>query len=172
MYPRSLFPAAITVALLLHLGATSAEAQPRIRSFGFGASFGDPLAITLKGAIGGSNAWDAAIGRSWFARLRIHGDYLWNVNVFNSNKAGMYFGLGGIIGFGRGSGFFGTGRGNEWYYRGDDDGTALGARVVAGANFMPFTAPVELFIDVAPVIGLTPSTGINTEFAIGVRYYP
>ena len=172
MHIRSLCSATLIVATLLLAGPAPAAAQPRIRSFGFGASFGDPFGITLKGSAGGSNAWDAALGRSWFGNLRIHVDYLWNVNVFNSSKAGMYFGVGGIVGFGRGNGVFIKGKGNEWYYYEDKDATAVGARVVAGVNFMPFTAPVELFLDVAPVIGLAPSTGVGTELAFGVRYYP
>ncbi len=163
---------AALAAVILPLFPSSMTAQPKIPSFGFGASFGDPLAITLKGSAGGSNAWDAAIGRSWFAGTRIHGDYLWAANAFSSSKAGMYFGVGGIIGFGRGTGIIVKGKGGEWYYYEDEDATAFGVRVVGGLNFMPFTAPVELFVEVAPVYGLIPTNGFGTELSFGFRYYP
>jgi len=163
--------AAALAAIITLLPATM-TAQPKIPGFGFGASFGDPLAITFKGSAGRSNAWDAAIGRSWFAGTRIHADYLWSANAFSSSKAGMYFGVGGILGFGRGTGIIVKGKGGEWYYYEDENTTAFGARVVGGLNFMPFTAPVELFVEVAPVFGLVPNTGFGTELSFGFRYYP
>lgn len=153
-------------------GVAATTAQPAIGDFGFGLILGEPTGLTLKGSIGRSNAWDLALGSSWFGRLRIHGDYLWNVNAFNSRKAGLYFGLGGALGFGRGKGVVIKGERGKWYYYDDEDAFALGVRGVAGVNGMPFSAPVELFLEVAPVIGLTPATGLGTDIAIGIRYYP
>lgn len=162
----------LTAIAVLVLPLLAAQAQPKIGSLGFGLILGEPSGLTLKGSLGGGNAWDAALGASWFGRLRIHGDYLWSANVFNSSKAGMYFGVGGAIGFGRGGGVLYRGRGGEWYYRNDDEGVALGARGVVGLNFMPFNAPVEFFMELAPIIGLIPTTGLGWDGAAGVRYYP
>lgn len=134
--------------------------------------FGEPTGLTLKGALGGNHYWDAGLGASWFGRIRIHGDYLWAANVFNSSKAGMYFGLGGAIGFGRGGGVLYRGRGGEWYYYANENAVAIGARVSAGVNFMPFTAPVEMYAELAPIIGLIPTTGLGWDSSIGIRYYP
>lgn len=168
-----------TLRLALLLGAliaaplsTQLQAQPEIGSFGFGLILGEPTGLTLKGDAGGSNAWDLAVGSSWFGRLRIHGDYLWNVNAFSSRKAGLYFGLGAALGIGRGKGIFIKGEQGKWYYYDDEDAFALGVRGVAGINGMPFNAPVELFLEVAPLIGVTPVTGLGTDVALGIRYYP
>lgn len=168
-----------TLRLALVLGALIAVplsrqlcAQPEIGSFGFGLILGEPTGLTLKGDAGGSNAWDLAVGSSWFGSLRIHGDYLWNVNAFSSRKAGLYFGLGAALGFGRGKGIFIKGERGSWYYYDDEDAFALGVRGVAGINGMPFNAPVELFLEVAPLVGLTPVTGLGTDVALGIRYYP
>lgn len=162
----------LTTVAALMLPLLMAQAQPKIGSLGFGLILGEPTGLTLKGSLGGDNSWDAGLGASWFGRLRIHGDYLWSANVFNSSKAGMYFGVGGAIGFGRGGGVLYRGRGGEWYYRNDDEGVALGARGVVGLNFMPFSSPVELFMELAPIIGLIPNTGVGWDGAAGIRYYP
>ncbi|MEO5929267.1 MAG: hypothetical protein ABIR47_04995 [Candidatus Kapaibacterium sp.] len=168
---RTLLFTLATVSILLPASFTASVAQPRIKSFGFGIMLGDPLAITLKGSLGGSNSWDAAIGSSWFGSPRVHADYLWAANVFNSQKAGMYFGLGGALGFGPGRAIIYRSDRENWYYR-EGSGVALGARVVGGMNFIPFSAPVEFFVEVAPIIGLVPAFGVGTDLALGVRYYP
>ncbi len=145
---------------------TLLEAQPDIGDFGFGIILGEPTGLTIKGDLGGSNAWDAAIGSGSFGSLRIHGDYLWNINAFKSREVGLYIGLGGVLGLGRGKGIF---------FKKDErkgEETVFGVRGVFGLNAMPFSAPVELFVEVAPVIGLVGGTGVGTDVAIGVRYYP
>ena len=167
---RSCFlPLALVAILLSPLAAT---AQPSTGSFGFGLILGEPTGISLKGSLSRSNAWDAAIGSSWFGSLHIQADYLWGINAFSSSKVGMYFGLGGVLGFGRGKGVVFKGEQGKWYYYEDENATAIGARVVAGVNAMPFSAPLEVFLEVAPLIGLVPSFGVGTQVGLGLRYYP
>lgn len=162
----------IAVLIAFVVGTTTLHAQPKIGDIGFGLMLGEPTGITLKGGLSGNNAWDATIGTSWFGNLTIQADYLWNANVFNSNKAGLYFGLGGVIGIGRGNGIYIKGEKGKWYYYEDESATALGVRGVAGFNTIPFSSPVEFFIELDPVIGLTPATGFSFMGAVGVRYYP
>lgn len=142
------------------------EAQPDVGSFGFGIILGEPTGLTVKGDLGGNNAWDAAIGSGSFGSLRIHADYLWSINAFRSREVGLFIGLGGVLGLGRGKGVI--------FKKSERKGeeTAFGVRGVFGLNAMPFSAPVELFVEVAPVIGLVGGTGVSTDLAIGVRYYP
>ena len=157
----------IPLLLLLALAAPeTSEAQPSIGSVGFGIILGEPTGLTLKGDLGGDNAWDAAIGSGWFGSLRIHGDYLWNIDAFNSREVGLYLGVGGVIGFGRGNGLVFKKE------KRDKEETALGLRGVFGLNAMPFSAPVELFVEVAPIIGIVGASGVSTDVAVGVRYYP
>jgi len=146
----------------------STSAQPQPKGFGFGLILGEPTGLTLKGDLGGNNSWDAGIGSSWYGRISIHADYLWAANVFNSRKAGLYFGLGGVVGIGRGNSF--VYKGAKWYV--DDDQTRIAVRGSVGVNFMPFTAPVEIFGEIAPLISLTPVSGLGWYTAIGIRYYP
>ena len=156
----------LLLPLLINLSPSTASAQPDIGSFGFGLILGDPTGLTAKGSLGGSNAWDLAIGTGYLGNLRIHGDYLWNINAFSSNEVGLYLGLGAVLGSGKGRGFIVGGKEVE------DEGFRLGIRGVAGVNAMPFSAPVELFLEVAPIIALIPRTGTGTDLAIGIRYYP
>ncbi|MCB0714342.1 MAG: hypothetical protein KDD67_18595 [Ignavibacteriae bacterium] len=162
----------IISSIILFCAVTQVYSQPQIGDFGFGLILGEPTGLTLKGSAGRENAWDLALGSSWFGSLRIHGDYLWNVNAFSSRKAGLYFGLGAALGFGRGKGVVFKGKKGEWYYYEDEEAMAFGIRGVAGVNGMPFKAPVELFLEVAPLIGITPATGVGTDLAVGIRYYP
>lgn len=156
----------LLLSLLIILAPSPAPAQPNIGSFGFGLILGDPTGLTAKGDLGGSNAWDLAIGTGYLGNLRIHGDYLWNINAFSSSEVGLYLGLGAVLGSGKGRGFIVRGKEVE------DDGFRLGLRGVAGINAMPFSAPVEFFLEVAPIIALIPTTGTGTDLAIGIRYYP
>ncbi len=156
----------LLLPLLVTLSPSPASAQPDIGSFGFGLILGDPTGLTAKGSIGGGNAWDLGVGTGYLGSFRVHGDYLWNINAFSSSEVGLYLGLGAVIGSGNGRGFIVRGKEVD-----DDDGFRLGLRGVAGINAMPFSAPVELFLEVAPIIAISPS-GTGTDVAIGIRYYP
>jgi len=163
---------AFLMGLALLIPGLAAVAQPRIPGVGFGLILGEPTGITLKGTVGGTNAWDGAIGTSWFGNLTIQGDYLWAADVFSSSKVGLYFGLGGVVGIGQGKGVVVKEKKGEWYYREENSSSAFGVRGVAGINAMPFHSPVEFFFELAPVVGLTPTTGVGWQGAIGLRYYP
>lgn len=159
---------ALLTALLIAADARTGSAQPDIGGIGFGIMAPEPVAFTIKGGMGQGNAWDAAIGTSKFGNIRIHAEYLWNINAFSSREVGLYLGIGGIIGFGRGKGVVFRGSGGDV----DDDATSLGIRGVFGLNALPFSAPVELFVEIAPILRLAPDSYFLTEAAVGIRYYP
>lgn len=166
----SLFLVTLVVALL---ASPAASAQPNPGSFGFGLILGEPTGVSLKGALSGSNSWDAAIGKSWFGGLHIHADYLWDINAFRSSAVGLYFGVGGVLGFGGGNGIFLDGNDKVGAGRSDEGGgVAIGGRVVGGINAVPFSAPLEFFLELAPIIGLVPNVGVGTGFSLGIRFYP
>ena len=159
---------ALLTTLFIIAGASPGAAQPSIGGIGFGIMVPEPVAFTIKGGMGSGNAWDAAIGTSKFGNIRIHAEYLWNINAFSSREVGLYLGAGGIIGFGRGKGVVFKGNGGEV----EEDATSIGIRGVFGLNAFPFTAPVELFVEIAPIFRLAPDSYFLTEAAVGVRYYP
>lgn len=156
----------VLIPLCTLLLSVPAAAQPQVGSFGFGIIIPDPAGLTAKGSIGRSNAWDFAIGTGYLGSLRLHGDYLWNINAFSSSEVGLYLGLGGVIGSGKGNGIIVKKKAE------DDESFRLGLRGVVGISAMPFNPPLELFFEVAPIVRLIPSGGTGTDIALGIRYYP
>jgi hypothetical protein len=41
-----------------------------------------------------------------------------------------------------------------------------------GLNVIPRRTPLEFFLEVGPLIGITPAFGVAVDWAIGVRFYP
>lgn len=165
------FLRSLIIIIVVFAATITISAQPKINGLGIGLILGEPSGITFKGSLRDGNAWVLSVGSSWFGALTIQADYLWSANVFNSSNAGLYFGLGGVVGIGRGKGIIVKNQEGKWYYYDQENTTAIGLRGVAGFNTTPFTAPIELFIEFDPIVGLIPSTGIGFMGAIGVRYY-
>ncbi len=158
-------------------GQSASYAQgPMGRNFGFGLIIGDPLGATIKYWTAPNQAFDAYIGGSYFGAPRIGGDYIWHFDAFNSSVVKMYAGPGLALGFGRGYyyGFYnGNGKnGKDYFYYRDAGTTAVAARVIIGVNIIPRRSPVEIFLELGPLIGLSPSFGTALDVAAGIRFYP
>jgi len=162
-------------ALLLALVAlnTDASAEPDFEyqesgvadhtpmGLGLGAVIGAPTGFTGawragRSAIDGAVAWDIPN-----SLLHLHGDYLFTVYTLNDPllpevEFPFYMGVGARI------------------LLGADQKSILGVRIPLGASVVPkeLSLPLEAFLEVAPVIGLYPSTGVNLDALIGVRVYP
>jgi hypothetical protein len=143
---------------------------PRGNNFGFGLILGDPTGGTIKYWFSRENALVASLGNSYFGALRINVDYLWHFDAFNSQVVKMYAGIGGVLGIGEG---------NHWYYKhGKDDfwyrkdGTGLGVRATIGLNIIPRNAPIEIFVEAGPLIGIAPAFGSTIDASVGIRFYP
>ena len=165
-----------TVFVLLLAGTLPALAQgPKGRSFGFGLQLGDPTAVTFRFWQSRENSWDAAIGTSHLGEPHIHADYLWHFNdVFNSRVVTLYAGVGGVIGFGE--------RGHYVWYRGDkhydkwwwdeDNRMLFGVKGVFGLNIIPRNSAVDIFLELDPVLGISPAFGFDIMPSVGIRFYP
>jgi hypothetical protein len=161
----------------LVFSAPALHAQgPKGKSFGFGLSLGDPTAVSFRIWTSRENSWEAAIGRSHFGSPHIQGGYLWHMNdVFNSRVVCLYVGAGAAIGFGgpEGDWWFhhGHGHDDEWYWDGDHE-MALAARGIFGLNVIPKNTPIDIFLELDPIIGLVPGFGFDIMPAVGIRFYP
>ena len=105
-----------------------------------------------------SNAIDGAI--AWSLEddndLHIHGDYLYhNYTLIDVEKGELpvYFGIGGRIRL----------REN------DDD--KVGIRFPIGLDYIFDGAPFDIFLELVPIMDLTPDTDFDMNGAIGFRYY-
>jgi len=124
--------------------------------FGLGIIVGEPTGLSGKYFLNANNAIDAAVAWSFKkeAALHIHADYLYHDNSFFNVRTGklpVYFGFGGRIKL--------------------QDKSRFGVRVPVGIAYQFPKAPVDLFVEIVPLLDLIPDTQFDFNGAIGVRYY-
>ena len=145
--------------------------SPQGKNFGFGIMVGDPTGLTVKFWTQRTNALVIDVGSSYFGSPRIGVDYLWHFDAFRTNIAKLYAGVGGALGIGEGRGLYYTNDNGRFFFR-SDNGLGLGARGVLGVNIVPQTTPLEFFLEVGVLVGLTPSFGSAVDAGLGIRFYP
>jgi len=153
--------------LLAGTESVNAQYQPEGKKFGFGIILGDPTGGTAKLWLNRENALAFHLGASYFGSPRIGVDYLWHFDVFETNVVNLYAGPGGVIGFGKGDGFWYRGR----FVRTSSE-VGLGGRGIFGINVVPRRTPLEIFVELGVLIGFVPDFGSAADAAIGIRFYP
>ena len=143
---------------------------PRGKKFGFGINLGEPLGLTAKFWVSGQNAITGYIGGSYFGNPRIGADYTWHFDAFNSDVVKLYAGPGVHIGLGSGHTVIYEYNRDRFYYR--TSGIGLAVRGIFGVDIIPRRTPLEFYLEMGPLIGLTPSFGSVFEGAVGFRFYP
>lgn len=169
----------VSFVLLLIAGLSlPAMAQgPKGKSFGVGFSVGEPTAVSFRFWTSRENSWDAAIGTSYLGNPHVHGDYLWHFNdAFNSRIVSLYAGIGVALGFGNNrDGWVLIHRNKDkdyWYYHDDDDGLVVAAKGTFGLNIIPRNTPLDIFLELNPIIGISPGFGFDIMPSLGIRFYP
>jgi len=136
----------------------SAHAQDK--GLGAGVIIGDPTGIGIKVWTNSSNALQFAV--AWQARdqflgtrVRFGGEYLWHsFDAIRSNQRfPVYYGIGG-----------------ELLSGGSVDPT-VGIDGVLGIDWLSSETPFDVFMQISPLLMLTPSTNIELEAGIGMRYF-
>ncbi len=168
---RVFWVAAALISMIITSRPASAQG-PLGRDFGFGIIVGEPLGGTVKFWTAPDQAFVGSIGGSYFGSPRIGIDYDWHFNAFRSNVVKMYAGPGLALGFGQGFyyGYY-TRHGDVFYYR-TDGGLGVAARVMLGLNVVPRNTPIELFLEMGPLIGIAPGFGVAFDIGAGIRFYP
>lgn len=147
---------ATLLTLILAMGAGNLYAQQAGEGLGIGVMIGEPTGLSFKSWTGGGNAFD--LGIAWsvgrYDALHLHADYLWHNSFSDVDEGALmyYVGLGGRMVF-------------------DDDDARVGLRVPFGITYLFEEAPVDIFLEVAPVMDLVPSTDFDMTGAAGVRLY-
>jgi hypothetical protein len=137
--------------------------------FGVGVIIGEPTGVAWKYRISGVNALDGAIGLSPGDRVRFHVDYLWEKHSFEEEHLLLHYGAGAVVGAG-GSQYLGFGRGDTYVLVQKDLGFAV--RGVVGLTYEIPRSPFDAFLEIAPLLILTPDSGMGIDAAVGVRVYP
>lgn len=130
--------------------------NPQSRGVGLGLIIGEPTGISFKYWTGSSTAIDAALAWSFIdgGAFHIHGDYVFHnftLITIPEGKLPFYYGIGARL-------------------KTADD-TKLGVRVPLGLAYLFHNAPVDIFLEVVPILDITPKTDFTINAAIGARYF-
>jgi len=126
------------------------------RGFGLGIVLGEPTGLSAKLWTGSSNAFDFAAAWSFKGdgHLLLQADYVWHsfdlIRV-SSGRLPLYYGIGGRVIFA--------------------DDPLVGVRIPVGLNYQFATAPIDIFVEIVPILDLIPSTDFDLGGGLGVRFW-
>jgi len=150
------------IGILLFLAVlmcSDLQASLERRNFGIGAVIGEPTGVSFKnwlsrdGAIDGALAWSFSDSRSFTFYL--------NFLRHSFDKDSF------II---RGTFPYYYGAGTRLVLR-EKQESSLGIRGVIGLDYIMDFEPIELFIELGPVLDVIPDTAFDFGGGVGVRYY-
>ena len=125
------------------------------KDFGIGIIAGDPTGLSAKLYTGSNNAFDFAAAWSFkgSGHLLLQADYVWHSSLTraSSGELMLYYGIGGRVIF--------------------QDDPRFGARIPVGLDYQFTTAPIDIFLELVPILDLAPSTNFNLGGGIGVRFW-
>lgn len=148
----------LLVSILFIYYTTSAQDK----GFGIGIMLGEPSGFSAKKWLSKQNAIDAGMGWSFTENgsIHLHADYLYhNYDLIKVTdyKIPFYFGVGGRIKF----------KGSEK----SSIGNYIGVRVPVGVSYEASSVPFDVFLEIVPILDVSPDTRFTFNSAIGVRYY-
>ncbi len=123
---------------------------------GVGIILGEPtglsgkLWLTEKTAVDGAVAWSMWDGGA----MHIHADFLvhsFNLINVSQGQLPLYFGIGARV-------------------RLAND-PMVGVRVPVGLAYLFGSAPIDVFLELVPILDLVPATAFHFNSAIGIRYF-
>lgn len=149
--------AAMFLFTMLILSACNLCAQDH--GTGLGVILGEPTGISFKQWLSRTTAIDAGVAWSFAnsGAMHIHVDYLiHNFSWIKSadpvgSRLNVYYGIGGRVKF--------------------ETDSRAGARGVIGLDYFFRNAPLDVFLEIAPILDLAPSTDFSLNGGIGIRYF-
>ncbi len=157
----------VTIVILLLLIGGDVFARGR-DGLGLGVIIGEPTGLSVKRwfsgdrALAGGLAWSFADNSS----LHFHGDYLIHrFDILQSpdirGRTPLYYGVGARLKLKDGN----RGRGRN------DSDALVGARVPLGISYLFANDPIDLFLEIVPVLDVMPKTDFSFNAALGARVY-
>lgn len=144
----------LTLVCLLAAGTSPLWAQ-NAGGLGAGIALGSQTGPTAKYWLSGNQAIDAGLGFN--DNLTLYGDFLWHSwRVFPQPAEGKipaYLGLGAQVG--------GSAHRDS----------SAGLRAVAGVAYWLPRNPLEIFLEIIPVLHISDNGGTDVNANIGLRYY-
>lgn len=141
--------------LLILILLISVASYSQNRNFGIGMQLGEPTGVDAKIWTNNVNALDFGLAWSFDDReeMIMQADYVWHsFDVFpvSQGELPIYFGVGARFIF--------------------SEDPLLGARVPVGLAYMLETFPLDVFVEIAPILNLTPATRFDLGGGLGVRF--
>jgi len=132
------------------------DAQAQQRGTGLGFLFGEPAGVSAKFWRTSKTAISAGMGWSFVdnGAVDLHVDHVWhNWSMLNveRGKLPLYFGVGGRLAL--------------------DDHSKFGVRAPVGLDYLFPSNPVDLFVEIVPVLQLAPNSEWDFNGAFGLRYF-
>jgi hypothetical protein len=126
------------------------------KDFGLGIILGEPTGVSAKLWTTGENAFDFAAAWSFQGNgnLLLQADYVWHIFRLipvESGRLPFYVGVGAEVVFA--------------------NDPVLGVRVPLGLDYLFANAPVDIFVELVPILRLAPSTDFDFAGGIGARYW-
>jgi hypothetical protein len=145
-------------------------------NFGLGLMFGEPTGLTAKYWLNQRNALSMSAAFSPGDYFEALVDYTWNfAGAFGTGTGAQfvpYIGLGAAF-FSDTSAYpWHTSDVRFWNYNGTNySSVSFGARVPMGVEFLPRTAPLGVFAEFTPGIGMYPALYGFFQGDLGMRFY-
>lgn len=142
------------LSILIFSGTNNAQQE----NTGLGIMLGEPTGISIKHWISENDALNLGLAYSLVtseSKFSFHLDYIKHAgNFFETDEdIPLYYGFG------------------IRYKFIDGIKSNVGARGVIGAVWISKELPIDVFLELAPVFDLIPSTSLGIDIAIGGRYY-
>lgn len=140
----------LSMLIVMTFGVTYAQGN-----FGIGVVLGEPTGLSAKLYTSNDNALD--FGAAWSFKgdghLLLQTDYVWHSYLpqESSGKLALYYGIGGRVIF--------------------SNDPNVGVRIPVGLDYKFNSAPIDIFIELVPILDLVPSTNFNFGGGIGVRFW-
>jgi hypothetical protein len=147
------------LTLIMALAVVAQNGMAAGGNFGLGVIIGEPTGPCFKYWTGPKTAIDGAAAWSFAenAGLHLHADYLihkFDLIRVEKGSLPLYFGIGGRVRFAEGSG---------------DD--RIGIRIPVGLDYIFATTPLDIFLEIVPILDLAPDTDLDFNGALGVRFF-
>ncbi len=141
------------------------------KGFGLGVILGEPTGISGKVWVGPNTALDGAVAWSfgYHSAFHAHLDYLYhNFNLLKvpQHNLAVYYGIGGRFQADRDHSHDDRHHGHD-----DRDHSHVGVRVPVGLDYLVEGMPIDIFVEVAPIVELVPDTDISLNGGFGIRYF-
>jgi hypothetical protein len=154
---RRIWSVLVVAGLLICLSANQTAAQRR--GVGLGVIIGEPTGISLKSWLSSSTALAMAAAWSFsdYEAFQVHLDYVLHHPRLVEPNFPFYYGIGGRL--------------KLHDTHADKNDAHFGVRIPLGLTYLFRDVPLDMFIEVVPILDLVPDTDVTLNAAVGMRFY-